>query len=74
MALGVDGNVCRSLLVLLALGCGAVSGPGAKFGMSVFSDATSLPLSFLMRVSGPRIFLRFRLPRCVWPLMAALLG
>ena len=56
MALGVDGNVYRSLLFLLALGCGAVSGPGAKFGMSVFSDGTSLPLSFLMSVSGSQDF------------------
>ena len=48
MALGIDGNVSRSLLFLLPLGC--------LFGMSVFPSGTSLSLSFLMIVSGSQDF------------------
>ena len=40
----------------LRLGFGAVSGPAAKFGMSVFPDGSSLSHSFLMSVSGSQDF------------------
>ena len=62
MALGIDCNVCRSLLFLLALGFGAVSGLCAKFGMSVFPPGLSLSLSFLMSVSGSQDLLQVPTP------------